>query len=75
MDSFGKKCRKWYQKQGSRSEHLNLSEPPMQARSPEMNSVGKGMEANSILSTNMVTNWLAGRSFFDHMVLVASGDG
>ena len=24
---------------------------------------------------NMVTDWLAGRSFFDHMVLAASGDG
>ena len=36
---------------------------------------GKRMEANSILFTNMVTDWLAGRSFFDHMVLAASGDG
>ena len=40
-----------------------------------MNSVGKGMEANSILFTNIVTDWLAGRSFFDHMVLATSGDG
>ena len=39
------------------------------------NRSGKGMEANSILFTNMVTDWLAGRSFFDHMVLAASGDG
>ena len=39
------------------------------------NRPGKGMEANSILFTNMVTDWLAGRSFFDHMVLAASGDG
>ena len=39
------------------------------------NRFGKGMEANSILFTNMVTDWLAGRSFFDHMVLAASGDG
>ncbi len=31
------------------------------------NRSGKGMEANSILFTNMVTDWLAGRSFFDHM--------
>ena len=39
------------------------------------NRSGKGMETNSILFTNMVTDWLAGRSFFDHMVLAASGDG
>ena len=39
------------------------------------NRSGKGMEANSILFTNIVTDWLAGRSFFDHMVLAASGDG
>ena len=38
------------------------------------NRSGKGMETNSILFTNMVTDWLAGRSFFDHMVLAASGD-
>ena len=36
---------------------------------------GKGMEANSILFTNMVMDWLAGKRFFDHMVLAASGDG
>ena len=39
------------------------------------NRSGKGMEANSILFTNMVTDRLAGRRFFDHMVLAASGDG
>ena len=39
------------------------------------NRSGKGMEANSILFTNIVTDWLAGRSFFDHMVPAASGDG
>ena len=39
------------------------------------NRSGKGMGANSILFTNMVTDRLAGRSFFDHMVLAASGDG
>ena len=39
------------------------------------NRSGKGMEANSILFTNMVTDWLAGKSFFDHMMLVAPGDG
>ena len=38
------------------------------------NRSGKWMEANSILFTNMVTDWLAGKSFFDHMVLAASGD-
>ena len=38
------------------------------------NRSGKGMGANPILFTNMVTDWLAGRSFFDHMVLAASGD-
>ena len=41
----------------------------------EGNRSGKGMETNSILFTNMVTDWLADRSFFDHMVLAASGDG
>ena len=35
----------------------------------------KGMEANSILFTNMLTDWLNGRSFFDHMVRATSGDG
>ncbi len=32
------------------------------------NRSGKGMEANPIPFTNMITDWLAGRSFFDHMV-------
>ena len=35
----------------------------------------KGMGANSILFTNMITDWLAGKSIFDRMVLAASGYG
>ena len=35
----------------------------------------KGMEANSILFTNMLTDWMNKRSFFDHIVRSASGDG
>ena len=35
----------------------------------------KGMKANSILFTVMLTDWVNGQSFFDHLVQASSGDG
>lgn len=35
----------------------------------------KGMDANSVLFTLKATDWINKRSFFDHLVRSASGDG
>ena len=38
------------------------------------NRTQKGMDANSILFTIYATDWINGKSFFDHLVRAASGD-
>ena len=39
------------------------------------NRTQKGMDANSILLGIFATDWINGRSFFNHLVRAASGDG